>query len=131
MLTIHAAAEAAGLKISTLRFYERQGLVEAGRRSSAGYRQYSVNEVRQLRFIRRAQELGFALEEIRRFLQLASLGPPQDDEALRLGRAKLDDLGRRIEDLSRMRQALLSLMDGTHDQRLGCPVLSSLADLKR
>jgi len=105
--------------------------VEAGRRSSAGYRQYSVNEVRQLRFIRRAQELGFALEEIRRFLQLASLGPPQDDEALRLGRAKLDDLGRRIEDLSRMRQALLSLMDGTHDQRLGCPVLSSLADLKR
>jgi DNA-binding transcriptional MerR regulator len=130
MLTIQAAANAAGVKISTLRFYERQGLVEAGRRSSAGYRQYSLTEVRQLRFIRRAQELGFALEEIRRFLQLSALGPPQDEEAVRLGMAKLEDLSQRIADLSRMREALRSLMEGTHDQKLGCPVLSALADLQ-
>ena len=128
MLTIQAAAEAAGLKVSTLRFYEREGLVAAGLRTGAGYRQYSNTEVRQLRFIRRAQELGFALEEIRRFLQISSMGPIQDEAALGLAHAKLDDLARRIDDLSRVRQALQSLLDGSHDPCTGCPVLSALAD---
>jgi DNA-binding transcriptional MerR regulator len=58
-LAIHA-----GVNAQTLRYYERRGLVGANRRTGSGYREYGPNAVRQVRFIRRAQDLGFTLDEI-------------------------------------------------------------------
>lgn len=129
MMTITAAARAAGLKVSTLRFYERQGLVPAAARTDAGYRQYSGEEVRRLRFIRRAQELGFSLEEVGRFLHLSARGLPAPNELTQLGiEAKLGELDQRIEDLQRVRVALASVLAGAVDERLGCPIIGALAD---
>lgn len=129
MMTITAAARAAGLKISTLRFYERQGLVPAASRTGSGYRQYSGEEVRRLRFIKRAQELGFSLEEVGRFLQLSARGLPPPGELAQMGmERKLEELDRRIEDLQRVRVAIGSLLTGAFDERLGCPIIGALAD---
>ena len=70
-LTTGPLAGASGVAVSTLRFYERQGLLEPDGRSGGGYRQYSPDSVRRVRFIRRAQELGFTLREVREVLALS------------------------------------------------------------
>lgn len=127
-MNITAAAHAAGVKVSTLRFYEREGLLLAGSRSLAGYRQYSPAQVRQLRFIRRAQDLGFTLQEIRQFLDLSGQGRVESEAVQHYGTAKLADLTQRITDLQRMHRALTSLLDGSHASGSECPVIAALAD---
>lgn len=69
-LRIGAVAAAAGVGVQTLRYYERRGLFPAVRRTSAGYREYSADAVRRVQFIRRAQAMGFTLDEIRALLSL-------------------------------------------------------------
>ena len=63
-LTIGQVARSAGVGVETVRFYERQGLLEEPARKDSGYRQYSQDVVARLRFIKRAKELGFSLKEI-------------------------------------------------------------------
>jgi MerR family mercuric resistance operon transcriptional regulator len=109
-LTVGALARTAGVGVQTIRFYERQGLLQEAPRSSSGYRTFATDAVTRLRFIRRAQELGFTLREIRELIAL------QDDELAdcdQVGRAaggKLADIDRRIADLQRMKGALEDLM---------------------
>ena len=69
-LTIGQVARQAGVGVETVRFYERQGLLDAPPRRASGYRQYAPEMVARLQFIRRAKELGFALKEIRELLSL-------------------------------------------------------------
>ena len=71
--TIGALAQAAGVNLETIRFYERSGLLPAPQRSAAGYRHYQAMDVRRLRFIRRGRELGFSLEEIRSLCDEATI----------------------------------------------------------
>ncbi len=124
------AARNAGIKISTIRFYERQGLIEAKSRSSAGYRQFTDEDVRRLKFIKRAQELGFSLAEIRRFLAFSNQRVPLNRDVVLVGREKLDDLNRRIQALTRMRSALEGLLSNVCDisEATECPIIHSLAD---
>lgn len=125
-LTIGDLAAAAGVAISTVRFYERQALVEPERRSPGGYRLYAGETVRRVRFIRRAQELGFTLREVRDVLRLA-----EEPELIAFGdvagqvAAKLDELDERIADLGRVRDALALLVETgpTHPR---CPVVEAL-----
>lgn len=81
-LTIGAVARAAGIAIDTIRYYEREGLLPVPARRLSGYRDYTPDAVARLRFIRRAKELGFTLEEIR---ELLALGARQG--SCRLGQA--------------------------------------------
>lgn len=126
-MTIGELAGAAGVAISTVRFYERQGLVDPDRRTPAGYRLYADETVRRVRFIRRAQELGFTLREVRDVLRLSE--HPEliafDDVAGQVA-AKLDELERRIAELGRVRDALALLVETgpTHPR---CPVVEALA----
>lgn len=69
-LTIGRLAKEAGVNLETVRFYERRGLLPRPPRSSSGYRMFPAEAARRLRFIRRAQELGFSLKEIRELLSL-------------------------------------------------------------
>ncbi|MFF2275545.1 MerR family transcriptional regulator [Agromyces sp. NPDC058126] len=125
-LTIGALAAAAGVAISTVRFYEREGLVEPVERSSAGYRHFSVDTVRRVRFIRRGQELGFTLREVRDVLRLSD--EPElitfSDVARQVG-DKLAELEQRIIDLGRVRDALALLVETgpTHPR---CPVVDAV-----
>ncbi|WP_345788043.1 MerR family transcriptional regulator [Gemmatimonas sp.] len=69
-LRIGAVAEAAGVGVQTLRYYERRGLLSARHRTAGGYREYAPDTVRRVVFIRRAQAMGFTLDEIRALLAL-------------------------------------------------------------
>src|SRR5712691_1603705 len=100
-LTIGKLANSAGINLETIRYYERIGLLPEPGRTKGGHRSYAVSHVQRLTFIRRARELGFAINNIRALLKLAepgrvSCGAVQKIAALHLAsvRAKLADLGR-------------------------------------
>lgn len=127
-LTIGKIAGAAGLAVETIRFYEREGLIEPPLRSSANYRIYPERDILRLRFIRRAKDLGFTLKEIRELLSLR-----QDPHATRADvkkqtAAKIADIGEKIRDLTRMK-AILESLDSSCDgcgPTSSCPILKTL-----
>lgn len=125
---IGALAHRAGVRIDTVRYYERNGLLAPRRRLASGYRRYGATELSRLRFIRRAQALGFALKEIQELLNISS-----KRDVARVKRAaqqKLADVERRIADLERMRAALAGLVDACpgHGRAADCPILKALGE---
>ena len=123
---IGALAHRAGVRIDTVRYYERNGLLAPRRRLASGYRRYGATELSRLRFIRRAQALGFALKEIQELLSLSS-----KRDVARVKRAaqqKLVDVEQRIADLERMRVGLATLIDACpgHGRAADCPILEAL-----
>jgi MerR family mercuric resistance operon transcriptional regulator len=126
-LTIGKVARAAGVNVETVRYYQRSGLVPEPSRPAGSVRRYSHETVSRLRFIRRAQELGFTLAEIRRLL---ALGDPQScGKARALAANKLALVRTRIADLERMRAALESLIERCNAVRgrVACPIIETLA----
>ena len=121
-------ARQAGVNVQTLRYYERRGLLPAPERSSAGYRAYTPEAVRVVRFVKRAQLLGFSLDEIEELLHLAAGGPDNCDTARAMANARMDDLGRRIAELTAMRDGLARLVDTCEMPRAEreCPILQEL-----
>jgi MerR family mercuric resistance operon transcriptional regulator len=112
----------------TLRYYERRGLLPAPQRSASGYRAYGPDAVRIVRFIKRAQDLGFLLDDVETLLHLADGGPDSCDAARELAIEKIGDLKSKIADLKAMRQALARLVetcDQPRDQR-ECPILAEM-----
>lgn len=103
-------ADQVGVNTETLRYYERRGLLDEPPRTPGGYRDYPATTVRLLRFIRRAQELGFTLDEVEELLHLDTGGPDSCDAARALAAARKADLEARIADLQRMRDTLTDLI---------------------
>ena len=128
-MRIGELAAAADVKITAIRFYEAERLLAPPARTAANYRSYPADTVQRVRFIRRAQQLGFSLAEIRGLL--AALGTPETTPfAARKLRAfaseKLDDLAARVRDLQRMQRGIrLLVARGRVDGP--CPVLEALA----
>lgn len=108
--TIGEVARRAGVKVETVRYYERRGLVADPPRTDAGYRQYPDSTVRRIRFVKRAQELGFSLREIAELLALRVEAGAPCDAVLERTREKMADIDRRITDLQGMRAALEPLV---------------------
>ena len=129
-LTIGKAARAAGLGVETVRFYEREGLLDRPARRESGYRQYGEGVVARLRFIRRAKELGFTLREVKELLALS--GDPDATRADVRARAlaKVADVEARVRGLLRIKGALVALTASCHgDGPLeGCPILEALSE---
>jgi len=127
-MTIGAAARAAGVHVETLRYYQRLGLVAEPARPASGFRRYGEDTVARLRFIKRAQELGFTLEETRSLLRLADGG--SCEATRRLAEAKLATIEARLRDLQRMRRALVELVGACAGARQAppCPIIAALAD---
>ena len=105
-LKIGEVARAAGLGVHAVRFYEREGLIKEPARRPSGYREYSPDMVLNLRFIRRAKELGFSLKETSELLSLETDPEGTAAEVKELAEAKLEDIESRIRALQRMRRAL-------------------------
>lgn len=128
-MTIGKAAQAAGVGVETIRFYERQGLIEQPPRpASRGFRLYSRETVRRIRFIRQAQELGFSLREAGDLLALRTDGSANAATVKERAMAKLKDVERKIERLGQIRAALHELLDacpGSGPLR-GCSIMESL-----
>lgn len=129
-LRISDLAHAAGVGIPTLRFYERKKLLPAPRRTESGYRVYEPRHVTRVRFIRRAQELGFSLREVGALLAVSDRKVPSSTEVERFAAAKLEAIDARVRDLQRMKRAILKLLaEGVCDTEAECPVLASLGSL--
>jgi Hg(II)-responsive transcriptional regulator len=127
-LTIGDVARRAGVGVETVRFYERQGLLEEPQRRASGYRQYDDEAVAVLRFIRRAKELGFTLKEVKGLLALRLDASATRAEVRQQAGAKVADIEARIADLQRMRDVLLKLIRKCHGDgaATGCPILEAL-----
>lgn len=129
-MTISELADRAGVKVSTVRYYERRGLLPAPDRSTGGYRLYDEEDVRRVRFLRRGQDLGFTLAELATFVDLsdrARKGVVPAGEVARVGAAKLEEIDDRIADLQRVRDALDGLLSAPgFDPQAPCPVVSAL-----
>jgi DNA-binding transcriptional MerR regulator len=126
-LTIGKLARRAGVGIDTVRFYERAGLIPRARRTPSGYRLYAQSDADRLRFIRRAKGLGFSLEEIAELLQL-NAGKGNRATVKRLAQQRLDDLDRRIREMSAIRDALGQLVRQCSGSGpvAGCPIIDGV-----
>ncbi len=108
-LTIGRVAKEVGVNLETIRYYERRGLVPTPPRTRSGYRLYTPEAVRRLRFIRRAQELGFALKEIRELLALRVDTKTTCAGVRQRAQAKIADVETKIRALRQIRKALTRL----------------------
>ncbi|HEB88044.1 MAG TPA: heavy metal-responsive transcriptional regulator [Deltaproteobacteria bacterium] len=128
-MKIGEVAKAAEIGVDAVRFYEREGLIEAPARRPSGYRDYPPEVVVRLRFIRRAKELGFSLREIAELLRLEAREGTTPAELRRCAETKIEALEERIKALQRMRRALRRLVAECPGQGplRDCSILRSLA----
>jgi Hg(II)-responsive transcriptional regulator len=128
-MRIGEAAAEAGVNIQTLRYYERRGLLREPKRQPSGYRAYTAETVRIVRFIKRAQELGFTLNDVEDLLRLTIDGARCEDVQAIAAR-KLHELEEKIESLTAMRGALVHLLGQCRrrKRRVHCPLLDTLAN---
>lgn len=123
-------ADLVGVNAETIRYYERRSLISRPPRTSAGYRVYRDRHVNEIRFIRRAQELGFTLAEIKELLSLRLDAGADCSDVRRKARAKLDDVREKIADLRRISGTLEELTEACPGEgRLSeCPILDSIRE---
>ncbi len=126
-LSIGELAKRADVAIDTVRYYERSGLLQPAGRLASGYRRYGLEELKRLRFIRRAKALGFSLEEVGALLTLSA----ERDVAKvkQTAELKLVDIQRRIDELERIRSGLKALTTACpgHGRAEACPILNALS----
>lgn len=126
-LTIGRVAEAAGVNVETIRFYQRRKLLDEPIKPLGGVRRYSGEIVSRVRFIKRAQQLGFTLDEVQNLLTL------EDGQSCKkthdLAVKKLALVETRIADLNRMRRMLKTLIGQceTGSGKIACPIISTLS----
>jgi Hg(II)-responsive transcriptional regulator len=105
-------ARLAEVNVETLRFYERKGLLPMPPRRASGYREYPPETVDLVRFIRRAQHLGFSLREIKELLTLREVPRATCGDVVVLARRKIAAIDAKTSDLQAMRTALAGLLEG-------------------
>lgn len=125
-MKIGEVAKASGVGIETIRYYERRQLLPKPQRTASGYRMYSEDTLQQLAFVRRAQRLGFSLDEVSRLLDLQHGGSKA--EVRELARHKLTLVEEKLRDLQNMQATLKGLVDRCSGRGRveGCPILHAL-----
>jgi MerR family copper efflux transcriptional regulator len=129
-LTIGQLADRAGVNIQTVRYYERRGLLLQPARTRAGYRQYPPEAADRLRFIKRAQELGFSLQEIGELLALSVKHASACAAVEARARDKIGLVNRKISELQRMKRTLQHLAAAcqAREPTSDCPILEALEE---
>lgn len=128
-LTRGKLAGESGVNIATIRYYENFGLLPEPPRSNAGYRMFSPESVKRVRFIRNAQELGFSLKEIKELLDLRVTPDARAADVRLLAEEKIANIGEKIRRLRAIEKSLKLMVntccsDGTASE---CPILESLS----
>jgi len=126
-LTIGRLAQAAGVNVETIRYYQRRGLLDESYKPPGGHRRYTIEAVKRVGFIKRAQKLGFTLKEIN---DLLSLEDGQNCRETRLlAEQKLAQIEVRIDDLGRMRSMLKGLIAqcAAGERPRSCPIIATLS----
>lgn len=128
--SIGQAAAISGITAKMIRHYEQLGLIPKAARTLGDYRVYSSSDLHTLRFIRRARNLGFSIEEIGALLGLWHNRRRASAEVKRLALKHVADLDRKIDELQSMRASLAKLASHCHgDDRPECPILDDLQGL--
>lgn len=127
-LSIGQLAQRAGVGVETVRFYEREGLLEEPSRKPSGYRQYDDAVIDRLRFIKRAKELGFTLKEVKELLSLRLEPTSRCADVKSKAEVKIADIESKIRTLQRMKKALVKVTKecsgiGTTSE---CPILDAI-----
>ncbi|MBD9485566.1 Cu(I)-responsive transcriptional regulator [Pseudomonas sp. PDM14] len=126
-MNIGQAAKHSGLSAKMIRYYESIGLLAPADRSDSGYRRYSANDLHVLAFIKRARDLGFALDEVGKLLTLWQDRQRASADVKALAQAHIAELNRKIEEMTTLRDTLEDLAGRCHgDQRPDCPILGDL-----
>lgn len=130
-MRISEVAKEAGVGVETVRFYEQRGLIrQPPKPTTGGYRDYPDAAVRRIRFIRRAQQLGFSLAEIVELLELESGDGAACVDVRRRAEAKLDEVTAKIGDLARIKGALEALIEACPGEGPArkCSILEAISD---
>ena len=126
-MKIGEASTASGVSQRMIRHYEKIGLVPAASRRDSGYRDYDERDVHTLRFIGRARDLGFPIEEIRTLLELWHDRHRSSADVKKIALARAAELKRKAKELDEMRRSLEHLAARCHgDDRPDCPILGGL-----
>ena len=127
-VAIGQAAERAGVSARMVRHYEGLGLLAGVARTDSGYRQYTEADVHSLRFIRRARDLGFSMDEIAQLLGLWQDKARASSQVKQIAQKHIDNLAERIAAMQAMQRSLQTLVGCCHgDERPECPILDDLA----
>ncbi len=127
-VAIGQAAERAGVSARMLRHYESLGLLAGVARTDSGYRQYTEADVHTLRFIRRARDLGFSMDEIAQLLGLWQDKARASAQVKQIAQRHIQSLAERIAAMQAMQRSLQALVGCCHgDERPDCPILDDLA----
>lgn len=125
-LTIGVFAKIAGTSVETIRFYQRKGLLPEPSKPHGSIRRYGEADVARVLFVKSAQRLGFSLDEIGELLRLED--GTHCDEASSLAEHKLEDVRKKLADLTRMEAVLSQLVRACHARKgnVSCPLIASL-----
>ena len=128
LMDIGGASKASGVSVKMIRHYEAIGLLPKVARTLANYRVYTPNDVHVLRFVRRARDLGFSMDEIKELLSLWRNKSRSSAAVKRIAAKHIEDLKLKIAELESMVQTLEHLTKYCHgDHRPECPILDDLA----
>lgn len=132
-LTIGQLAKRAAVRVETVRYYERRGLIPEPPRRESGYRQYSEDAVARILFIKRAQDLGFSLNEISELLSLRVDTDTTCRDVKERAEAKISDIEEKIADLKRMKQALVKVTNACSGRgpTSDCPILDAMSSKEK
>lgn len=131
-LTRSQVAKAANVNIETIRYYERRGLISEPPRNDSGYRMFPKEVIQDIEFIKRAQDLGFTLEEIKDLL-VASNGDEEfhSEEIHDFAAGKIEEIEKKIRDLNDMKFLLEGLVEkcpGSGVPKDQCPIMKKLSE---
>lgn len=124
-LTIGRLASLAAVNIETIRYYQRIGIITEPAKPLEGYRIYPAESVGRIRFIKRAQQLGFSLKEI---ADLLELGDGHCSDIMQRAERKREHINKQIKDLQKLKQTLDTLIDTCRadKQSTHCPIIETL-----
>jgi MerR family transcriptional regulator, copper efflux regulator len=127
-LKIGEVAPGGGVNLQTIRYYEREGLLPKPPRLASGYRMFPTDAVHRVRFIKRAQELGFSLADIRELFSIQIDAKKDCSDVKRLAKAKVADIKQKIDTLQSMKRVLTSLAKACPGRGPSgqCPILESI-----
>ena len=129
-LTIGQVAKRCGVGVETIRFYEREGLIEQPSRPESGFRKYMPDAIRSVHFIQRSKALGFSLREIKELLSLRVDSKTTCNAVKGRAEAKIADIEKKIRHLQEMNRALVTLTVACQKKKptSECPILEALGD---
>jgi len=130
MLTIGPLSKRSGVAAKTIRYYEEIGLLPQPKRATNGYRYYEIRAVHILRFVGRARELGFAIEDVRDLITLWDNKYRKSSDVRAIAKSHLETIEDKITKLQAMQSTLQHLIQGCHDDdRPDCPILDELSTI--